>query len=65
MHAGLKTVSYVALAGTVVPSLLHLAGTLNHNAVQWAALAGTVVWFIVTPLWMGSELGPDADHVEI
>ena len=60
-----KLVSFVALCATVVPCLLYFAGGVGHDAVKWTALAGTVVWFISTPLWMGRELPLDAAEVEI
>ena len=60
-----KLVSLAALAVTVVPCLVYFAGAIGHDAVKWAALAGTVAWFIATPLWMGRELPVDAAEVEI
>ncbi len=60
-----KIVSLVALAATIVPSLLYYTGTIDHPAVKWTTLAGTAVWFIATPLWMGRELPVDATEVEI
>lgn len=65
MPPGLKLVSLVALAATLVPSLLYFSGALTHDVVKWTVLAGTVAWFAVTPLWMGRKLGPDADQVQI
>lgn len=61
----MKLVSLLALAATIVPSVLYFTGTIEHEAVKWTALAGTVVWFVVTPLWMGRELSVDASEVEI
>lgn len=60
-----KLVSLVALAVTVLPCLLYFAGTISHDVVKWSSLAGTIVWFIATPTWMGRELPIDADQVEI
>ncbi len=60
-----RVVSLIALAATIVPCLLYLAGAVGHDAVKWAALAGTIVWFIATPMWMGRELPIDAAEVEI
>lgn len=60
-----KLVSLVALGATVVPCLLYFAGAVGHDTVKWTALAGTIVWFISTPLWMGRELPIDAKEVEI
>lgn len=49
----LKVCSLVALGATILPALLFYAGSLDHDAVKWLALGGTIGWFIVTPLWMG------------
>ncbi len=65
MKTPAQIASLVALAATIVPSLLYFTGTLEHDAVKWTALAGTAVWFIATPLWMGRELPVDATEVEI
>ncbi len=60
-----KLVSLAALAATVVPCLMFFAGAISHDSVKWIALAGTAVWFIATPLWMGRELPADAAEAEI
>lgn len=60
-----KLVSLVALAATIVPSVLYFTGTIEHDAVKWITLVGTVLWFVATPLWMGRELSVDATEVEI
>ncbi len=63
--AALKLVSLLALAATILPSVLFLTQTVNHETVLWVAIISTIVWFVATPLWMGSELRPDLDQVEI
>lgn len=60
-----KLISLLALSATIVPSLLAFADIVSLDTVSWAALAGTVVWFIVTPFWMGRQLSVDAADVEI
>jgi hypothetical protein len=60
-----KIGSLVALAVTILPSLLYLAGAIPHDAAKWGTFVGTILWFIVTPLWMGRELPVDAGEVEI
>ncbi len=57
--------SLVALAASIVPSVLYFTGTIGHDAAKWATLAGTAVWFIATPLWVGRKLRVDAAEVEI
>ena len=55
MRRMLQIVSCLALAFTVVPSFLFLNGTMELEAVKTWMLAATVVWFVVTPFWMGKE----------
>ncbi len=57
MKNAAKLVSLVALAATIVPSVLYFSGAVGHDAVKWTAIVGTIVWFIATPLWMGREQG--------
>jgi hypothetical protein len=40
-------------------------GACNHQTVLWMTLAGTIVWFVATPAWMGRELPIDSHEVEI
>ncbi len=47
-----KIVSLIALGAVTLPCLLYFAGTINLDAVKAAAIAGTVVWFASTPIWM-------------
>ena len=58
----LKTISLISLLLTILPSLFFLVNALSLDSAQWAALVGTIVWFIVTPLWMGHSLEPGADE---
>ena len=53
MRPILQILSLAALLLTVLPSVLFFAGKLELDAVkQWMLLA-TLLWFVVTPLWMG------------
>lgn len=65
MNAILKSVSFLALAATLVPAILYLTGAMDLYPVKVTALIGTLVWFATCPLWMGRDLTPDADQVEI
>ena len=46
----LQIVSWVALAGTIAPAVVFLAGHMTMGAMQAAMLVATVVWFAATPL---------------
>ena len=60
-----KFASLIALSLVIVPCLLYFNGAIGLDAVKWTALAGTVGWFISTPLWMSRDLPVDATEVEI
>jgi len=60
-----KMLSLIALSLVIVPCLLYFIGTIGIDAVKGAALAGTIGWFISTPLWMSRKLPVDASEVEI
>jgi hypothetical protein len=50
-----QTISWIALAGTLVPSLLYLNGSLDLAAVKMWMLIATAAWFISVPIWMGRQ----------
>jgi len=50
-----KIVSYIALAGIIVPPALYLAGSLPLPAVKLWMLVATVVWFVTVPFLMGRK----------
>lgn len=60
-----KLVSLLTLALVLVPCLLYFAGAISLDVVKWIALAGTIGWFISTPMWMSRKLSVDASEVEI
>jgi hypothetical protein len=51
----LQIVSWIALAGTILPSILFLAGSMELAASKHWLLAATVTWFAATPQWMGRK----------
>ncbi|WP_372895726.1 hypothetical protein [Stieleria sp.] len=65
MNTIAKVISLITLSLVVVPCLLYFVGAIELDAVKWAALAGTIGWFISTPLWMSRKLPVDATEVEI
>jgi len=60
-----KLLSLVALAVTLVPSLLFFLGKIDQSTMNGIMLGGTIFWFVVTPMWMGRTLPVDADQVQI
>jgi hypothetical protein len=65
MNSIAKIASLIALAVTLVPSLLYFMGLLDADPMKWITLAGTIAWFVTTPLWMGRESKVDATKIEI
>jgi len=52
MKTVLSLISYAALALLTVPSILYLAGSLSLDSMKLLMLIATVLWYVVTPLWM-------------
>jgi hypothetical protein len=57
--------SLLALALVIGPAGLYFLGQIELPGVKAATLAGTILWFVATPRWMGRKLPVDADQVEI
>ena len=53
MRRIMQVVSWLALVGTILPSVMFLAGRLELPLTRWLMLPPTIVWFVVTPFWMG------------
>jgi hypothetical protein len=49
------TASVLALAGTIVPAGLFVAGRMELDAVKLWMLIATVVWFVATPVWLKEQ----------
>lgn len=47
-----KTLSYVGLALTVVPSFFVFAGSMAWQMHANLMLGGTLLWFVTAPLWI-------------
>ena len=65
MNTPAKMISLIALSALIIPCLLFFAGAIGLDAVKWIGLAGTISWFIATPLWMSRKRSVDAAEVEI
>jgi hypothetical protein len=53
MRRIVQVVSWFALAGTIIPPIMYLAGRMGLDQTKQWLLVATIVWFIATPLWMG------------
>jgi hypothetical protein len=50
-----RGIGLAALAGTILPPALFLAGTLGHLPMQRLMLISAVAWFAAAPFWMDVE----------
>ena len=55
MRKLLQLLSFVALIGTIVPAVMFMNGTIELDMVKTYMTSGAVLWFAVTPFWMGRE----------
>ena len=62
MRRILQTVSWISLALSILPSLGFYFGWMDLDRQKQVLLVAMIVWFLVTPMWMGRrEAAPDAD----
>ena len=52
MTKSLQIVSWVALAGVLLPAMLYLTDAMALGTVKTWMLISTIVWFATVPLWM-------------
>ena len=62
MRRILQLISWLSLAGTIVPSVLYYYHKIELPALKTTMLIATVVWFIATSLWMGREASGEPDE---
>lgn len=55
MRSLLQAISMLMLGLTVLLPMLYLLDAMDETTMKWTLLAVTVVWFVVTPFWMGRE----------
>ena len=52
MRLVLQIISCLALAMTVLPSIVYFSGNMELDRVKLLLLVASVVWFAATPFWM-------------
>ena len=50
-----KTISYIGLLATVVPSILVFSGVVELQTHKMMMLVGMILWFITAPFWLNKE----------
>ena len=51
----LKIISWLSLACIVAFAVLYLAGKVEKDTMKLYLLIATIVWFALTPFWMGRK----------
>jgi hypothetical protein len=51
----LKIISYLALAGTILPSLLVFFGDMDIEGSKNVMAVSMVVWFVSAPFWINKK----------
>jgi hypothetical protein len=51
MMTAARLLSWLALAGTIAPSILFFAGQATLDHTKFWMLASTVIWFATAPVW--------------
>ena len=51
----LKIISYLALAGTIIPSLLVFFGDMDLQVNKNMMAISMIVWFITAPFWINKK----------
>lgn len=51
----LKIISYLSLAGTIIPSLLVFFGDMDIQTNKNIMAVSMVVWFVSVPFWINKK----------
>ena len=57
MRAVARLISWLALAGTILPPVLFFVGRVDLDQTKLWMLVATVAWFAATPVWMDRDTG--------
>ena len=56
----LKLISYLALVGTIIPSLLVFFGDLDQQTNKYIMASAMLIWFGTAPFWINKKSGEEA-----
>ena len=51
-HTPAKLVGLAALAGTILPPVAFLFGSMSLDIVKGIMFVSTILWFVAAPWWM-------------
>ena len=57
----LKIVSYSALAGTIIPSLMVFFGDMDLQLNKTIMTVSMIAWFVTAPFWINKKSAETAD----
>jgi hypothetical protein len=57
MKRAAQILSWLALAGTLLPALLFFIDQISLPAAQACLLAAAAAWFLATPFWLERKPG--------
>lgn len=57
----LKIISYLALAGTIIPSMLVFFGDMDLQTNKNIMTISMIVWFATVPFWINKKIDEIAD----
>ena len=55
MNKLLPIISLIGLLLVIVPACMYLGDSMDKSQMQTFMLAGTVLWFVTAPFWMGKK----------
>ncbi len=61
----LKLVSYLALAGTIIPSMLVFFGDMSLQTNKNIMTISMIVWFATVPFWINKSADKMGDEEEL
>ena len=51
----IKIISYLALAGTIIPSILVFTGGMDLQTNKYIMGICMIIWFITAPFWVNKK----------
>lgn len=51
----IKIISYLGLAGTIIPSLLVFSGVLDLQTNKHIMAVSMIIWFVSAPFWINEK----------
>ena len=52
----LKIISYLALAGTIIPSMLVFFGEMDLQTNKNIMTISMIIWFVTVPFWINKKV---------